>query len=204
MIGFILAVSGVLISIVLLLHIWKGIPYGQLTRDLTTIAGTPLYAGFLSRIGNCFWFAAAAVCMFSAAVLSRSPESIEVKRFLFVFGLLTLVLGLDDAFLLHEGLRSFGIPEILVFSGYAGFVLFCLVRFISIILKTEYVLLGMALAFFGISITLDLLQPRGLNPYLFEDGAKLAGIVSWLSYFSHAGAFAVHRHMAGDTIDTRS
>ena len=71
-------------------------------------------------------------------------------------------------------------------------------------LDSSDVLLGMALAFFGISITLDLLEPRGLDPYLFEDGAKLAGIVSWLSYFSRTGAFAVRRHMTGDTIDTRS
>ena len=42
-IGLILAVSAVLIGAVLLLHFWKGIPIGKLTRDPTAIGGTPPY-----------------------------------------------------------------------------------------------------------------------------------------------------------------
>lgn len=197
MIGLNLAVSAVLIGVVLLLHFWKGVPIGRLTRDPTTIIRVPFYTGFLSQIGIFFWAASAAVCMFSAKVLSRHPDCLKIKRFLFVSGLLTLVLGLDDVFLLHEKFfPRFGVPETVVVASYLGFVLFYLVRFYSIILKTDYILLGMALFFFGVSITLDLFDPSGIDPYLYEDGAKLVGIVSWLSYFFCVGAFAVYRNAA--------
>lgn len=197
-IGVILAVSAVFIGVVLLLHFWKGIPIGRLTRDPTAIVGVPLYTGFLSQIGIFFWSASVAICMFSAKVLPRRhPDSLKIRRFLFISGLLTLVLGLDDAFLLHEELFPyFGIPQIVVLVSYAGFVLFYLIKFYSIILKTEYILLVMALVFFGISMTLDLFHPSGIDPYLFEDGAKLLGIVSWLSYFFRVGEFAVYLNAA--------
>lgn len=196
-ISLILAVSAVLVGVVLLLHLWKGVPISHLTRDPTAIIGVPFYTGFLSQIGIFFWSASAAVCMFNAKVLSRHSESLKIKRFLFVSGLLTLVLGLDDVFLLHEEFFPyFGVPEIVVFVSYAGFVLLYFVRFYSIILKTEYILLWMALVFFGVSSTLDLFNPLNVDSLLFEDGAKLVGIVSWLSYFFRAGASTVYYHAA--------
>ena len=196
-IGLVLAVSAVLIGVVLLLHYWKGIPIDQLTRDPNAIGRTPPYAGFLSQVGIFFWSASAAVCMFSAKVLSRPLDNLKIKHFLIASGMLALVLGLDDAFLLHEKFFPyFGIPEQAVFLSYAGFILFYLVLFYSIILKTEYILLGMALVFFGVSVTLDVFEPRGIDPYLFEDGAKLVGIVSWLAYFLRAGASAVYHNAA--------
>ncbi|WP_156819983.1 hypothetical protein [Synechococcus sp. PCC 7336] len=191
-IGLVLAVSAVPIGVVLLLHFWQGIPIGSLTRDPTAILEAPLYTGFLSQIGLLLWSASAAVCMLSAKLLSGRADSLKINRFLFVSGLLTLVLGLDDVFLLHEGFfPSIGVPEKAVFVSYAGFLLFYLVKFYPVIWQTEYILLGMALVFFGVSSTLDLLLPSDLDLYLFEDGAKLVGIVSWLSYFSSTATFAV-------------
>jgi hypothetical protein len=197
MIGCILAVSGVLVGMVLFLHFWKGIPIGRLTRDPAAISGSPFYVGFLSQIGIFLWSASAAICMFSAKVLSHTG-SLKVKLFFLVSGLVTLALGLDDAFLLHEEVipRFFGVPEEAVFVSYAGVVLLYLVIFYSVILKTEYVLLVMALAFFGVSVTLDVFEPPGIDPYLFEDGLKLVGIVSWLAYFFRTGASALFHNVA--------
>jgi len=190
-------VSAFLVGIVLLLHFWKGIPIGKLTRDPSDIVGVPFYVGFLSQIGIFFWAASAAVCMFSATVLSKRPDNIEIKRFLFVSGLLTLVLGLDDIFLLHESVFTYlGVPEKVVFFTYAGFVLLYLLEFYSVILNTEYILLLIALIFFGVSIALDLFYLPGLNPFLFEDGAKIAGIVSWLFYFFRVGIVTISCHVA--------
>ena len=64
-------------------------------------------------------------------------------------------------------------------------------------MNTQYILLGMALVFFGVSITLDLFEMFEipfLGRLLFEDSAKLVGIVSWLSYFFRVGVFAVYRN----------
>jgi len=197
LVGGVFIISAALIGVVLLLHFWKDIPFGTLTGDPAAIGGDPLYTGFLSQVGLFFWSAAAAVSLFSAAVLSPHPDAVELRRFLLASGLLTLVLGLDDAFLLHEGLFPyFGVPEILVYATYAGAVLFYLTRFASTIRRTEYVLLGTALLFFGISVALDLLEPPGIDRFLLEDGAKLVGIVSWLAYFASAAAAAVQHGAA--------
>ena len=195
MIGLVLAVSASLIGVVLLLHYWEGIPYGKLTRDPAAIFGAPLYIGFLSQIGIFFWSASTAVCIFSAKILSRHPDFLNIKRFLYVSGLLTLVLGLDDAFLLHEKFfPRIGVDETIVIVIYGGCVLFYLVRFYTTILKTEYMFLGMALIFFGVSITLDFFHVPGLGSYIIEDGAKLVGIVSWLAYFILVAGAAVCRN----------
>ena len=61
-------------------------------------------------------------------------------------------------------------------------------------MKTEYILLGGAILFFGISITLDLLDPPGIDPYLFEDSAKLIGILFWLAYFFNTGSSAIYKN----------
>ncbi len=197
MIGLILAVSAILIGVVLLLHFWKGIPIGRLTKDPTAFGGLSVYTGFLSQIGIFFWSASATVCFFSATVLSRRADRHELKRFLLISALLTLLLGLDDVFLLHEEvLPHFGIPEKLVFGSYAGLFLFYLFRFYPLILETEYVLMAIALFFFGVSIILDLWRPPGINRFLFEDGAKLIGVVSWLAYFFRVGEYSVNHSAA--------
>ena len=195
MVGLVVVLAAVPICVVVLLHLWKGIPYGDLTRDPTAIFGTPPHTGFLSQLGIWLWSAAAAVCIFCAGVLSGRRDTLNLKRLLFVSGLLTLLLGFDDAFLFNEEVFPFlGVPEKVVLVSYAGFTLAFLARFRSTILKTEYSLLGMALAFFAVSMALDFLNPAGVEPHIVEEGAKFAGIVSWLAYFVRVGASAVSHH----------
>ncbi|WP_246264627.1 hypothetical protein [Aromatoleum toluvorans] len=186
------AAAAVPIGTVLLLRVWKGVPIHLLTSDVTSIAGVPAYTGFLSQLGIFVWAGAAAICFFCAWLLPARPEAQEARRFLLVSGLLTAVLACDDLFLLHEEFfPSLGIPEKAVFAGYAAFVLGYLVRFRRLILGTDYILLGLAFAAFATSIGLDLVNPAGINPYLYEDSAKFAGIVSWSGYFFRTGAGAL-------------
>lgn len=195
-IKLILAISAALIGMVLLLHHWKGIPIQFLTGDPLSISGDPVYTGFLSQIGVFLWAAAAGICLFSANVLPKGSDCSKIRRFLFVSGMLTLLLGLDDMFLLHEEVfPRFGIPEKAVFSGYASLLIFYLIRGYKTLLKTEYVLLGMAFVCFGGSIVLDLWEPPGIDPFLFEDSVKLVGIVSWLVYFFKTAMTAVSQSM---------
>lgn len=193
----VLGISTALIGGVLLLHLFKGVSIGELTRDPVTILQGSIYIGFLSQVGIFFWAASAAVCMFCAYVIPRSSDTTQLKNFLFASGLLTLVLGIDDVFLFHEEVLPYiGVPQILVYVIYVGLILFYLVRFHSIILKSEYILLGMALGFFGVSVALDVIHPKGIDPDLFEDGAKFVGLVSWSAYFIRFGAFAVLQNTA--------
>ena len=193
LIGLVLAVSAILMGMVLFLHFWSGIPISRLTRDPVALGELSVYAGFLSQAGIFFWSASATLCLFSARVLSGNTEHQNLRLFLLVSGLLTLLLGLDDTFLLHEKvLPHFGIPQNLVLGSYAGFVLLYLFRFYPLILETEYVLLVIALSFFAVSVILDVLEPPGISLFFFEDGAKLTGIVSWLAYFFRVGEDAVY------------
>lgn len=53
----------------------------------------------------------------------------------------------------------------------------------------------MAFLFFGLSVTLDLLQIPSIDPYLAEDGAKLVGLISWLAYFFRCGTLAIQEDL---------
>jgi len=188
LIYIVLTVSAILMGLVIFLHLWKGVPINRLTQDPTIIGGLAAYAGFLSQTGIFFWSATATLCFFSVTLLSDCMEQRELRLFLLVSGLLTLLLGLDDAFLLHESvLPYFGIPQNFVLGSYVVFVMLYLLRFHQIIFQTDYILLAIALSFFGISVILDVLNPPVINPLFFEDGSKLVGIVSWLAYFLSVG-----------------
>lgn len=179
--------SAVLIGIVLLVQAWKGVPFEQLTRDPNAIFDMPLYIGFLSQAGIFLWAAAAAICLFGGAVLASRPDHTATSRFLYAAGLLSMLLGLDDAFLLHEQFFPFiGIPEKAVYVMYACLTLFFLFRFRDQILDADYPLLAAALMLFAASILLDVIQPEGIDIFLIEDGAKLVGIMSWMTYFARA------------------
>lgn len=190
---FVLTVSAAFIGVVILLHYWKGIPFGNLTREPISVIMAPLYTGFLSQIGNLFWAASAAFCFFGATILKHYPNSQNLKHFLFFSAFLTIVLCLDDVFLLHEDFFPYyiGISENLVYICYFIVISLYLIIYKNIILKTEYILLAIAFLFFGASIILNIFTINLSDPYLIEDGLKFVGIVSWLVYFFRLGIAAV-------------
>ncbi|WP_296356991.1 hypothetical protein [Winogradskyella sp.] len=181
----IFSISIFFISCVILLNKWKGIPIGSMTRDITTSANVPLYIGFFSQVGFMFWIASATLCIFSSHLNKKNQGNPMFQKFLFLSGLLSLLLCFDDMFLLHESVFPgiFGIPEKGVFITYGILLIFLLVKYYSVIIKTDYTILATALLFFAISIGLDLIHIPNINPYLLEDGAKMIGIVSWFFYF---------------------
>lgn len=195
-------ISSLLVGMMLVLHVWQEIPIGDMVRDPTAVAGVSIYIGFLSQFGIFFWAGAATVCLFSAIVLRPGPGRYDTRFFLLMSGLLSLILGFDDVFLLHEAFfPHIGIPELFIFSCYGLFVFYYLLRFYRTILNTDFLLLGMALGFFALSVLLDLLDPQFLDPDLWEDGAKVVGIVSWLIYYLRTGFVAIRQ---GELVPTRA
>ena len=194
LVALIAAVSILFLGIVVYLHIWNNIPISDLTRDTAAIGLLPFYAGFLSQIGILLWAASAMICFFSATVLPSHRASYrKLKRFLFVSALLTLLLGLDDAFLLHETVfPQLGISGRAIYATYGVLLLSYLFRFYPLILTTDHILIAIALGFFGMSIAVDMLDLSGQRAFLLEDGAKFVGIVSWLVYFFQTGKYSVH------------
>lgn len=181
-----LAISAALIGLVLYIHHTKDVPLGTLTRD--PLSGKPAYLGLLSQAGILLWAAGAAVSFLGAWLLPWR----DAGRFMLSAGVLTTMLCIDDAFLLHdEVLPLVGVPEELIYAVYLGLLLGFLLLFARRILKTGYPLLGLALAFLGISVVADAWGLPWLDPYLIEDGAKFIGITMWSAYLFHTSGSLV-------------
>ncbi len=173
-------------GIVIVVRLRTGIAIAEFTRDPLGFTEIPVYTGVLSNLGVVIWAGAAAICLFSYGV-DRSRTGGASPHFLLAGGLLTLLLMFDDLYMLHEVVlpEHAGIPQNVVYVTYIILVLGFLAWFHKTILQSHYLLLLLALAGLGFSIGVDriasLVSVPGL--YVFEDGAKLFGIVSWSTYF---------------------
>ncbi len=183
-----------LLCVLLILGLQPYIPLEYLTGDPAALSGQPFYFGALSNIGVLFWIASAAICLFSAALLSTLKARSESIRFLSAFGSLSTVLGLDDLFLLHERAFPFllRVSQSSVLLGYAIILLICLCRFRKILLNHRPAAFGVSLILFSVSVLSDIVP---LDPilgattnnnifHLLEDGTKLIAIFVWLTYFA--------------------
>jgi hypothetical protein len=139
----------------------------------------------LSNWGVILWVVTATICLFSAALLKLQKATDGRFKFLLVSGLFSLLLGLDDLYLLHDRLlpRIFHMPEIFFYLLYFFAFVAYLVYFIPQILKYDYLLFLAAFLFFVISR-----QFFVRIPYLSEfnttgDMLKYFGIVFWLAFF---------------------
>lgn len=171
------------IALIILLHTWKNIPYGTLTRDPVQVLNVLPFYGFLSNIGIIFWSATVGVCIFSLLINSNKKE--------FTFYILALVfttlLLVDDCFMLHDViLPIFGINEIFLYVAYAFLAILFIIYFRSIVFHTPFYFLFISVIFLGLSVTIDVVVHyiEITNHYFYEDTAKFIGIVNWWIYFS--------------------
>lgn len=189
----VILISAMLIGAVVFIHIWKQAPIGNLTRDFAVIGELPIYTGMLSQVGLFFWSATTAICFFSTTLLPQKISLCRFRYFLMASGFMTLSLGLDDAFLLHEDVMpKLGFPEKLVLAIYVVLMIIGFLKFYPLIIETDFIFLGASLLFFSASITVDFLTSVEADIlFLLEDGAKFMGIVCWFIYFFSVGQFAV-------------
>ena len=179
------------------------ISMGIFTRDSAVIAQGNLislvepntvryvvpFIGIISNLGILLWTVSAFTCFFGFAIITYLKKSLqnEYSLFLVFFGFVSLFLLLDDLLLFHELIApSLFIPEVIVYVLYGMIVSFAIVRFQKVILQTEWIILCLALIFFFLSMALDYLsifEDRATLNFFLEDGFKLFGIASWVSYF---------------------
>jgi hypothetical protein len=188
-----------LVAAVLLTHI----PMYYFMRDPAQTLNAPSYIGLSSNLGALLWCSSVVICFHSFAVLRKGKEVKNVSGFFLFAGLLTAVVMLDDFFVIHENI-SLHFEGIFSYAMYAltllyvvpllAFVLF----YARTILNTDYLLLVLAVFFFGLSFLVDLSKDLGLIIFedwlriLLEDGFKLLGITGWLSYFARTSV----KHMS--------
>lgn len=206
----------IFVPVILLLaaaRIQTYVPISHLTRDPLVVADAPFYLGIFSNFGILFWCAGGAIALFSSVVCRARPGQQELGRFFLASGVLTLVLMFDDLFQLHEGFLPYhvGIPEDIVYLGYAIAFSWYLLRFRKTLKKTPFGYLGLAFLLLGIAPIFDKeivpmpaswLANDGI--FLFEDGFKLLGVVAWFIYFAVSGTEALAGDRPSDPADTQS
>lgn len=154
------------------------------TSDPMAIAERHPLTGFVSNIGAVIWSFSLAVSIFTY-VLLKTNEARNNLNFILLGGIISLIMLLDDFFMLHENIFPVyvGIDEKITFSLYGILALFYLIKFRKKIMETAFAFLLLAGLFFMLSVFIDLQsEPIGKWHYLFEDGLKLLGIVSWFAY----------------------
>ena len=185
-----LALLWMMPSALLLLLIASGcyildIPISRFTRDLLAITnGHPLY-GFVSNLGAILWSASAAFCLFAYALLRSDSRVRHEVRFFITGGLISLILLIDDFFMLHDSIAPvyFGMNEGVFILIYGALCFYYLLVHWELIRERGFLLCSLAVAFFTLSILVDAL-PETLIPWhhLFEDGFKFMGITSWCGF----------------------
>lgn len=167
--------------------------YGFFTRDPTQIGQVPFYAGYLSSLGVLAWAAGAVIALFSSAMLDVLAEDKSNALFLGYFGGLTVLLTLDDLFLIHE---NFPLNEKAVFLAY---ILIAATGCVLFRKQFKRFPAGFAIAaafLFAVSLVIDRVQSSiqsniGDFRILIEDGAKFTGAVCWAIFLCKASTAAI-------------
>ncbi|AFY56487.1 hypothetical protein Riv7116_4048 [Rivularia sp. PCC 7116] len=182
-----------LVAFVMLLIAWlqPAVSFSILFRDVFVAASVKPYYGLFSNIGIFLWSATAAILLFCGTVLINVNKNHKYSKFLLSFGSLTLLLALDDFFMLHETVFPvlLKISEKVTFLAYAIITAYCLFKFRKIIFNSYFTIFIIAITFLLLSIIVDQLIPASSylfkvdDGYFFEDSLKFIGIISWCFYF---------------------
>jgi len=178
-------------------------PVKRFTSDPADISDTHPFNGFLSNVGVVLWFSTCAISFFAYYFGRLTGKNNDLLKLLLYSGMLTLLLGVDDLFMLHEYIlpETLHIPQLIVYAIYGLIVSAYFLLFYKQILVTKYNMLLLALFLLGSSVACDVLLPsRGLQ-YILEDGFKVLGIFTWLIYFIQTSVFILSRVSKPDNIN---
>lgn len=186
--------SGIyLLTLLLLATAWlqSEVKLSLLFRDTFAVAKVPIYYGLFSNIGFFLWLTTGAILLFSAAILFSADKLSKYFSFFLSFGSLTLLLAIDDFFLLHEKVFPWylKISEEITFVAYGSIALYFILKYRNIIYQNHFKIFMTAILFLSLSIAADLSLSADSflfkvdDTYFFEDSLKLLGIISWCFYF---------------------
>lgn len=188
--------AGLIMLAVYLVSVHTDTPVWMFTRDPADITHSSPFIGVVSNISILLWCATAAICLFAFLALKTQDHG-KIAVFFLFSGLITSLLLLDDLFLLHERIfpQYFHWRQRYIYVSYVSIVLVYLVAFRKIILKSNYIMLALALGFFLLSVVVDCIAAKmgDFIPFshLYEDGFKLFGLASWLGYYAQTALQAI-------------
>lgn len=180
----------------------------HLTADPLAVAELPAQVGFLSNLGVLALAAGSAVSLWTAiSVRVRAVQRGQALRPLLLHGgLLTLLLCIDDLFLLHDQVIPHNTPisEELVLGVIAILSVTFVARHARTIRQTNWFSFVVAIVSFGVMLLVDLVEHSVSFPmhHAIEEGSKFAGIVFWswwlmLSAKQHIECNNEHRAAGG-------
>jgi hypothetical protein len=174
-----------------------------LLDDPSTTFKYPPYGGLISNLGILVWVATGAICLFTAIIANpQTKQDRKWRYFLAISGLLSIWLGIDDLWMVHENVLSWfnldgvstHIPrlrmqelfEMIFFGCYALGIGAYIYYFRRVFKQTAIVALAAAFLCFALSIVIDIGgEIFGIwGHHIPEETFKLLGIVGWLFYFS--------------------
>lgn len=143
-----------------------------------------IYYGFVSNLGIFLWIGTAAIALFSAIILWARTKPNPHFLFLLLAGLLSGLLALDDAFLLHEvAFPELGVPQNIVLFIYLILAIAYGLASWRTLLSSEIWLLAIASIFLAVSLMVDqVFHSIDDMIVIIEDSAKFLGLSAWFSF----------------------
>jgi hypothetical protein len=192
--GWLLAGCGGALFILAAAVSFGGLSYRELFNDPADTYGFSPVGGIVSTVGLMLWSAAVGTALATWESLRRRDGDLQLRRFFLATGLFTVLLLVDDAFMLHERvLPGLGFAERYVKATYLVLALAYGLGFRRELTRDGgLMLLVPTAAFFAASLVLDNpasiramgLLDAGFVSYVVEDGAKFVGIALWLTFVS--------------------
>lgn len=195
--ALVLAISATLLAAALVVGPMHGLPASAFYRDPVAVMEVAFAVGWFSQFGAMVWLVTGGILLFTAGMVGGAE-----RRSLFHLGTLTMLLGLDDLFLIHDGLfKMAGVPGTVLHAVYVGMIAAWLSLCAPVIERTRWTLLAAAVACLLLSQLVDVVHDAGGSGseagYLAEDVAKLAGILFWglygLGYARQVASAVVNR-----------
>jgi hypothetical protein len=166
---------------------WLGkinnIEVSDLTRDTAAVLHGHPYDGLISMLGLFLWSASGAICFLAFAVIRKSNS--EFKNILLFGGMLSLFLGFDDAFQLHEEvfIHAFPFAEKLFYLVYVFSIVAYFFLQVKNLFQTKFLIWIGAMCLFLVSMILDNIDPFISHQVYYEDCCKFAGIFLWFLFY---------------------
>ncbi|MEE9361064.1 MAG: hypothetical protein V3U92_00535 [Cellulophaga sp.] len=162
------------------------IPFEKITGDPANYFQSHPLTGIISNLGALLWCITSSICFYTGFYLKEQTTN-KKALFLIYSGLFSFVLLIDDFFMFHDflfySINGFYM-EPLFYVVYLFFLVRYCIAYYKTILENNYILLGVAVAFLGLSVVLDLVMKSEGLQYFFEDSFKFIGIVSWMLFFT--------------------
>jgi hypothetical protein len=167
-------------------------PFIDLMRDANVVGHLPWYSSGLEYVGFVIMSISVGSIALAASLVSGEARSLLIKA-----GFISLVLIIDDIFMMHEHSPRIGLSEKKVFALYALYIVGLFALHWRYILRTPVLTIGVAMLCFAVSAVLDSYDDAMRSPSGSEDVAELLGFALWANYWAIVARNAIIDELAG-------